>query len=496
MTAEISGGGTQPGRAVRPMLIGGRWVPASSGATYAAVDPATGQEITRVPLGGGGDIDRAAAAARRAFDESSWRLTTAAERRQFLLRLADLIEEHASQLAGTEAADSGKPLAVVRSCDLPLAVDVLRRIAGWDTTAGAVGRTVPVPVPGTAAFPVLTPAGVIGLVTPWAFPLLMAVWQLAPAILCGSAVVLKPAEETPLSALRLGELCQEAGLPDGVVNVVTGPADAAVRLVTNPGVDKVVFTGCGEVGRQLARAASASPRKAAVRIGGRAPLVIYRDADIGQAIAQATEAGFFSHFQTCTTGALLYAEKDIYPQVAAGVTQLADTLTAGPPSDPASQLGPLVSARHLRRTTDYLTASLADGAVSRVGGGRQPGAGYFINPAVLTGVSRRAALAAADVTGPVLPVLPFSDPREITAAAGEGGHGGAAGVWTGDIAKAHHTAAIVHAGTMWVNTYHVYDMTLPFGQPQYAAWGPEILDDYLDSRSVIVRTGHHGHARR
>jgi phenylacetaldehyde dehydrogenase len=470
------------------MLIGGRWVPASSGTALPVVDPATGQEVTQVPLADAGDVDRAVAAARRAFDEGSWQLTTAAERSGLLLRLADLVEEHGGELARTEAVDSGKPLAVVQSCDIPLAVDVLRRVASWAGQARRNGRTAPALVPGTVAYQVLAPAGVVGLVTPWAFPLLMAVWQLAPAIAAGSTVVLKPAEQTPLSALRLGELSQEAGLPDGVFNIVTGRNGAAVRLVTNPAVDKVVFTGCTELGRQLARAAAANPRKAALRIGGRAPLVIYRDADIGQAVAQATTAGFFSHFQTCTTGARLYAEKDIYPEVVAAVAERADQIRVGPALEPASQLGPLVSAEHVRRTAGFLAASRAAGALAATGGGRRPGQGYFVEPTVLTGLGHDAALAAADITGPVLPVLAFSDVREITAPAGAGIHGCAAGVWTSDMTKARQTAAIVHASTMWVNSYRIYDTALPFGEPRHAGWGPEILDDYLDSRSIIART--------
>lgn len=487
MSTEPHTGGAVPGGA-RKMLIGGRWEPAASGAESAVTDPATGREMARVPAGDAADADRAVAAARRAFDEGAWRLTTAAERGGMLLRLAGLIEEHADELAVTEAVDSGKPLAVVRSCDIVLAADVLRRVAGWAGRTGTAGRTVPEPEPGMMAYPVLAPAGVVGVVVPWAFPLLMAVWQLAPAIAAGSAVVLKPAEQTPLSALRLGQLCQEAGFPDGVLNVITGSANAAVRLVASPGVDRVTFTGCAEVGRQLARAASADPRKAVLRVGGRAPLVICRDAAIGQAIPQAAQAGFFSHFQTCTTGAVLYAEKDIFPEVVAGVAEQARKLTVGPALDPASQLGPLVSAGHFRRTAAHLAAALADGADAPAGGVGRAGPGYFIEPTVLTGISPGAALAAADITGPVLPVLPFTDLSEIAVPAGAGTRGGAAGVWTSDMAKGRQTAAIVHAGTVWVNSYRVYDTTLPFGDPRHSGWGPEILDDYLDSQSIFIRT--------
>jgi phenylacetaldehyde dehydrogenase len=487
MRTDPHAGAAVPWGGMRKMLIGGRWEPATSGAESPVTDPSTGQEIARVPAGGPADADRAVTAARRAFEGAAWQLTTPGERGGMLRRLAGLVEEHADELAVTEAVDSGKPLAATRSRDVVMAADVLRRVAGWTGSSGTAGKAPPSPQPGMMAYPVLAPAGVVGVAVPWAFPLLMAVWQLAPAIAAGSAVVLKPAEQTPMSALRLGELCQQAGFPDGIVNVVTGPASAAVRLVTSPGVDRITFTGCAEVGRQLARAASADPRKAVLRVGGRAPLVIFRDADIGQAITEATQAGFFSQFQTCTTGALLYAEKDVYAEVAAGIAEHARKLAVGPALDPASQLGPLVSAGHLRRTRAYLTAVLADGADAAAGGGSLEGNGYFIEPTVLTGVSPRGAQAAADVTGPVLPVLPFTDLREIAAPASAGMRGGAAGIWSSDVSKARQAAAIVHADTVWVNSYRVYDTALPFGEPGHAGWGPEILGDYLDSQSVIIQ---------
>ncbi len=490
MRADPHAGADVPGGGARKMLIGGRREPAVSGADSPVTDPATGQEIARVPAGDVADADRAVAAARQAFDSGSWQLAAPAERAGMLMRLADLIEEHACELAVTEAVDSGKPLSVIRSRDIVLATDVLRRVAGFAGNAGIAGRAARAPAPGMIAYPVLAPAGVVGVVVPWAFPLLMAVWQLAPAIAAGSAVVLKPAEQTPLSALRLGELCQEAGLPDGVVNVVTGPTATAVRLIASPGVDRVTFTGCAEVGRQLARAAAADPRKVALRVGGRAQLVVCRDADLGQAISQAAEAGFFSHFQTCTTGALIYAEKDIFREVVEGVAEEAGKLTVGPALDPASQLGPVVSAERFRRTRAYLAAALAAGANAAAGGGSRAGPGYFIEPTVLTGISPDAALAAADLTGPVLPVLPFTDLREITAPAMHGTRGGAAGVWTSDVSKARLAASLVHADTVWVNSYRVYDTMLPLGEPRQADWGPEILDDYLDKKSIIIQTRH------
>jgi phenylacetaldehyde dehydrogenase len=472
----------------RHLLIDGKWVEAASGKTFGTTDPATEQEITQVAHGEAEDIDRAVAAARRAFEEGPWRAITPSARGQIIWRLADLLEQHADEFAELEALDNGKPLSVARTADVPLAVDLFRYMAGWATKIE--GNTIPLSVPGTLAYTLLEPVGVVGQIIPWNFPLLMAAWKLGPALTTGCTVVLKPAEQTPLSALRLGELFQEAGLPDGVLNIVTGFGDAGARLAAHPGVDKVAFTGSTEVGKLVVQAASGNLKKVSLELGGKAPLVIYRDADIDKAIANAATAAFFNHGQCCTSGSRLYVEQDIYDDVVTGIAEQARKIKVAPAFDPGSQMGPLISGEQFERVSGYLNAGFAGGATALAGGGRHGDKGYFIEPTVLTNVSQGMTIVREEIFGPVLPAMAFDDPREIAAAANDTNYGLAAGVWTKDISKAHKTAALVRAGTVWVNTYHVYDAALPFGGYKESGWGREmghqVFNNYLESKSVVV----------
>jgi phenylacetaldehyde dehydrogenase len=472
----------------RRLLIDGQWVEAASGKTFVTTDPATEQEITYVAHGGAEDIDRAVAAARRAFEEGPWRTITPSARGQIIWRLADLLEKHADEFAELEALDNGKPLSVARTADVPLAVDHFRYMAGWATKIE--GNTIPISVPSTFACTLLEPVGVVGQIIPWNFPLLMAAWKLGPALATGCTVVLKPAEQTPLSALRLGELFQEAGLPDGVLNIVTGFGDAGARLAAHPGVDKVAFTGSTEVGKLVVQAAAGNLKKVSLELGGKAPLIIYRDADIENAIANAATAAFFNHGQCCTAGSRLYVEHDIYDEVVTGIAEQAGKIKVAPAFDPGSQMGPLISDEQFERVNAYLAAGFAGGATALAGGGRRGDKGYFIEPTVLTNVSQDMTIVREEIFGPVLPAMPFDDPREIAAAANDTNYGLAAGVWTKDISKAIKTAEMVRAGTVWVNTYHVYDAALPFGGYKESGWGREmghqVLSNYLESKSVVV----------
>jgi len=340
------------------------------------------------------------------------------------------------------------------------------------------------------AYTLLEPVGVVGQIIPWNFPLLMAAWKLGPALATGCTVVLKPAEQTPLSALRLGELFQEAGLPDGVLNIVTGFGDAGARLAAHPGVDKVAFTGSTEVGKLVVQAASGNLKKVSLELGGKAPLVIYRDADIENAIANAATAAFFNHGQCCTSGSRLYVERDIYDDVVTGIAEQARKIKVAPAFDPGSQMGPLISGDQFERVSGYLAAGFAAGATALAGGGRHGDKGYFIEPTVLTNVSQDMTIVREEIFGPVLPAMAFDDPQEIAAAANDTNYGLAAGVWTKDVSKALKTAALVRAGTVWVNTYHVYDAALPFGGYKESGWGREmghqVLSNYLESKSVVV----------
>jgi phenylacetaldehyde dehydrogenase len=472
----------------RRLLIDGQWVEAASGKTFVTTDPATEQEITNVAHGEAEDIDRAVAAARRAFEEGPWRTITPSARGQIIWRLADLLEKHADEFAELEALDNGKPLSVARTADVPLAVDLFRYMAGWATKIE--GNTIPISVPGTFAYTLMEPVGVVGQIIPWNFPLLMAAWKLGPALTTGCTVVLKPAEQTPLSALRLGELFQEAGLPDGVLNIVTGFGDAGARLAAHPGVDKVAFTGSTEVGKLVVQAAAGNLKKVSLELGGKAPLVIYRDADIEKAIANAATAAFFNHGQCCTSGSRLYVEHDIYDDVVTGIAEQAKKIKVAPAFDPGSQMGPLISGEQFERVSGYLAAGFADGAAALAGGGRHGDKGYFIEPTVLTNVNQDMTIVREEIFGPVLPAMAFDDPREIAAAANDTNYGLAAGVWTKDISKAIKTAALVRAGTVWVNTYHVYDAALPFGGYKESGWGREmghqVFNNYLENKSVVV----------
>jgi phenylacetaldehyde dehydrogenase len=472
----------------RRLLIDGQWVDAASGKTFVTTDPATEQEITHVAHGEAEDIDRAVAAARRAFEEGPWRTITPSARGQIIWRLADLLEKHADEFAELEALDNGKPLSVARTADVPLAVDHFRYMAGWATKIE--GNTIPISVPSTFACTLLEPVGVVGQIIPWNFPLLMAAWKLGPALATGCTVVLKPAEQTPLSALRLGELFQDAGLPDGVLNIVTGFGDAGARLAAHPGVDKVAFTGSTEVGKLVVQAAAGNLKKVSLELGGKAPLIIYRDADIENAIANAATAAFFNHGQCCTAGSRLYVEHDIYDDVVTGIAEQAGKIKVAPAFDPGSQMGPLISGEQFERVNSYLAAGFAGGATALAGGGRRGDKGYFIEPTVLTNVNQDMTIVREEIFGPVLPAMPFDDPREIAAAANDTNYGLAAGVWTKDISKALKTAEFVRAGTVWVNTYHVYDAALPFGGYKESGWGREmghqVLSNYLESKSVVV----------
>jgi phenylacetaldehyde dehydrogenase len=488
VTTEVSKNTRDFVGTARRLLIDGQWVEAASGKTFVTADPATEQEITHVAHGEAEDIDRAVAAARRAFEEGPWRTITPSARGQIIWRLADLLEKHADEFAELEALDNGKPLSVARTADVPLTVDHFRYMAGWATKIE--GNTIPISVPSTFACTLLEPVGVVGQIIPWNFPLLMAAWKLGAALATGCTVVLKPAEQTPLSALRLGELFQEAGLPDGVLNIVTGFGDAGARLAAHPGVDKVAFTGSTEVGKLVVQAAAGNLKKVSLELGGKAPLIIYRDADIENAIANAATAAFFNHGQCCTAGSRLYVEHDIYDDVVTGIAEQAGKIKVASAFDPGSQMGPLISSEQFERVNSYLAAGFAGGATALAGGGRHGDKGYFIEPTVLTNVDQDMTIVREEIFGPVLPAMPFDDPREIAAAANDTNYGLAAGVWTKDISKALKTAELVRAGTVWVNTYHVYDAALPFGGYKESGWGREmghqVLNNYLESKSVVV----------
>jgi phenylacetaldehyde dehydrogenase len=475
------------------LLIDGEWVEAASGETFVSINPATEETLAEVAHGQSEDIERAVRAARKAFDDDSpWRRMNASDRGRLIWRISELIEEHGDELAMLESLDNGKPYSVARAADVPLAADLFRYMAGWTTKIE--GTTVPIsalPAPGEyLAYTLREPVGVVGQIIPWNFPLLMAAWKLGPALACGCTVVLKPAEQTPLSALRLGELMQEAGLPAGVVNIVTGFGDAGAALASHDHVDKVAFTGSTEVGRLIVKAAAGNLKKVSLELGGKSPNVVYADADLEGAIAGAANGIFFNHGQCCNAGSRLYVQKQIFDEVVSGVADAAKSIKIAPGTDPDAQMGPLISDEQFGKVLGYIDSGREDGAKAVTGGERSGDRGYFVQPTVLTDTNPDMSVVREEIFGPVVCAIPFDSPDEIVPVANETNYGLAAGVFTRDISKAHRTAKRLRAGTVWINTYHVFDAAMPFGGYKESGWGREmgsqVLNNYLETKSVVA----------
>src|SRR3954447_22428086 len=421
----------------RTMLINGQWVNAISGKTFPTYNPATGEVLAQVAEGDRGDIDVAVKAARKAFDNGPWRKMTASERGRLVWKLADLLEQHTEEFAYLESLDNGKPLKIAKAADVPLAVDLFRYMAGWATKIE--GNTIPLNVPYTPgakylAYTLREPVGVVGQIIPWNFPLLMAAWKLGPALAAGCTVVLKPAEQTPLSAIRLGEIIMEAGFPEGVVNVVPGYGETAgAALASHNDVDKVAFTGSTEVGRIILKAAAGNLKKVSLELGGKSPNVVFKDADMKTAIPGAASAIFFNHGQCCCAGSRLYVEREAFDEVVEGVAGQASKIKLGPGLDLQTQMGPLVSDEQMNRVCGYLESGFGEGAKRVVGGKRHGNQGYFVEPTVLVTTNENMKVAKEEIFGPVVAALPFERLDELVERANNNPYGLAAAVWTKDI---------------------------------------------------------------
>jgi phenylacetaldehyde dehydrogenase len=479
----------------RKMLINGKWVDAVSGKTFPTYDPSTGEVLAQVAEGDRADIDLAVKAARKAFDDGPWRNMTPSERGRLIWKLGDLLDQHVEEFAYLESLDNGKPLTVARAADVPLAAELFRYMAGWATKLE--GNTIPLSVPYTPGAKYLSytlrePVGVVGQIIPWNFPLLMAAWKLGPALATGCTVVLKPAEQTPLSALRLGELFVEAGFPDGVVNVVPGYGETAgAALAAHPDVDKIAFTGSTEVGRLIVHAAAGNLKRVSLELGGKSPNVIFKDADMKVAIPGAASAIFFNHGQCCCAGSRLYVEKEVFDQVVEGIAENAKKIRVGSGLDPKTQMGPLVSEEQLSRVCAYLESGVSQGAKAVAGGQKTGDKGYFVEPTVLVDTTENMKVVQEEIFGPVVVAMPFSSTEEIVPRANDNVYGLAAGIWTRDISKAHRMAESFQAGTVWINCYNIFDAALPFGGYKQSGWGREmgheVLNNYTQTKAVCAR---------
>jgi phenylacetaldehyde dehydrogenase len=479
--------------APRQLFINGQWADAAAGKTFETPDPATGETLARVAEGEAEDINRAVKAARRAFDQGPWTRMTASERGRIIWRIGDLILEHLDELAQLESLDNGKPFAVARAADVPLAADLFHYMAGWATKIEGNTISISVPyMPGANfhSYTLREPVGVVGQIIPWNFPLLMAAWKLGPALATGNCVVLKPAEQTPLTALRLAGLMAEAGLPDGVVNVVTGFGETAgAALAAHDEVDKVAFTGSTGVGKLIVAAATGNLKKVSLELGGKSPNVVFDDAD-ASAIEGAANAIFFNHGQCCVAGSRLYVQRDRFDEVVDGVAEIAKSIKLGPGIEPGTQMGPMVSDEQLRTVTGYIESGKAQGATALSGGSRFGDRGYFVEPTVLTNTRPDMKVVREEIFGPVVVAAPFSDLDEVAAVANDTPYGLGAGIWTKDISKAHALAKKIKAGSVWINCYNVFDAALPFGGYKQSGWGREmgheVLEAYTEVKAVTT----------
>ncbi|MFE3290807.1 aldehyde dehydrogenase family protein [Rhodococcus sp. NPDC059234] len=477
----------------KKLLIGGEWISAASGRTFPTYDPATGNPLTEVAHGQAEDVDRAVRAARAAFDEGPWASMKPNERERLIWRVGDILSERAEEFGQLEALDNGKSAGIASAVDVAWAADVFRYYAGWATKIEGSTVNVSMPFAPGAQFHAYTlrePVGVCGLIVPWNFPLLMAAWKLAPALAAGNTVILKPAEQTPLTALLLGEVFQEAGFPPGVVNIVSGFGDAGAALSAHEDVDKIAFTGSTEVGKKIVEAAKGNLKKVSLELGGKSPNIVFADADFDAAVEGSLNAWLFNHGQCCVAGTRLFVEDSIFDEFTQAVAHAASQVKIGPGLDPATQLGPLVSQEQFDKVTGYLAAGLADGARALTGGKRWGETGYFVEPTVFVDVEPEFSIVREEIFGPVVAAMPFNAAAGVAAAANDSIYGLAAGIWTRDISKAHRTARQLKAGSVWINQYNGFDTAMPFGGYKQSGWGRELgaagLDAYTITKSVNV----------
>ncbi len=469
-------------------FIDGKWGPSVSGKTFETMNPATEEVIAQVAEGDKADIDRAVKAARDTFEDSEWSRMDARDRGRLMNKLADLIEEDIDELAALESLDNGKPIRDSRNADLPLTIDALRYYAGYADKIH--GQTIPV----RGQYFTYTrrePVGVVGQIIPWNFPMLMVAWKWGPALATGCTIVMKPAEQTPLTCLRMARLAQKAGIPDGVINVVPGYGPTAgSALVNHPDVDKIAFTGSTEVAHIIMRDAAKTLKRLTFELGGKSPNIVFADADLDAAVAGSHFGLYFNQGQCCCAGSRLFVEDKIYDKFVDKLAGMNSKRKMGPGLDPETEQGPQVDQAQFDKIMGYIDQGTSEGAKRITGGKRWGDRGYFIEPTLFADVTDDMTIAREEIFGPVLSVLRFKDVDEVAARANKTNYGLAAAVWTRDIAKAHRMAAKIKAGTVWINCYDVFDAGAPFGGYKMSGMGRELgekgLDAYTESKTVTV----------
>jgi aldehyde dehydrogenase (NAD+) len=472
------------------LFVGGKWVDSRSGKSFPTINPATGETICQVAEANPADVDLAVKSARAALESGPWSRMDAADRGRLLFKLADLIDKHADELAALESLNAGKTITDSKG-DMQGVVNTLRYYAGWADKIE--GRTIPVRG-NFLSYTLRQPVGVVGQIIPWNFPLLMLAWKWGPALACGNTVVMKPAEQTPLTAMRAGELAQEAGFPDGVINLINGYGETTgAALVVHPDVDKIAFTGHVETAKLIQKAAADTLKRTTFELGGKSPNVIFADADLDDAVAGAFHAIYFHGGQCCTAGSRLFVQEKIHQEFVERLAEKAKQRKIGDPLDPGTEQGPQVSQEQLDKILGYIDLGQKQGGSLLTGGHRVGDRGFFVEPTIFDDVKDDMAIAKDEIFGPVVSVLPFKDVGEVIQRANNTFYGLAAAIWTKDIDKAHLFARQVKAGTVWVNCYHVVDTNTPFGGFKMSGQGREngeaALEHYTELKTVTIKLG-------